>query len=70
MPRGCHEPQGAWKGEECNKAWSRACARDAEDWKLMNILFGERQTLRAEGKGLLFKEPTLFDALRKSSREG
>ncbi|MBI5244848.1 MAG: DUF1156 domain-containing protein [Elusimicrobia bacterium] len=30
--------------------------RDAEDWKLVNALLGERQTLRAEGKREAFKD--------------
>lgn len=35
--------------------------RDLEDWKLVNALLGERQTLRTEGKRATFNEPTLFD---------
>jgi adenine-specific DNA methylase len=35
--------------------------RDLEDWKLVNALLGERQTLRAEGKRRQAAEPTLFD---------
>lgn len=37
--------------------------RDLEDWKLVNALLGERQTLRAEGKRMAAadREPTLFD---------
>ncbi len=37
--------------------------RDLEDWKLVNALLAERQTLRAEGKGRAAedREPTLFD---------
>jgi adenine-specific DNA methylase len=31
--------------------------RDLEDWKLVNALLGERQTLRAEGKRTAFREP-------------
>jgi adenine-specific DNA methylase len=36
--------------------------RDLEDWKLVNALLGERQTLRAEGKRRQAAEPTLFDS--------
>jgi hypothetical protein len=37
--------------------------RDLEDWKLVNALLAERQTLRAEGKrtAAADREPTLFD---------
>jgi hypothetical protein len=35
--------------------------RDLEDWKLVNALLGERQTLHAEGKRRQAAEPTLFD---------
>jgi adenine-specific DNA methylase len=37
--------------------------RDLEDWKLVNALLGERQTLRAEGKQMSYKDAqaTLFD---------
>jgi len=31
--------------------------RDTEDWKLINALLGERQTLRSEGKGLADQGP-------------
>ena len=34
--------------------------RDLEDWKLVNALLGERQTLRVEGKARQAEEPTLF----------
>jgi REP element-mobilizing transposase RayT len=37
--------------------------RDTEDWKLINALLGERQTLRAEAKKAL-PEPTLFNLQR------
>jgi adenine-specific DNA methylase len=36
--------------------------RDLEDWKLVNALLGERETLRAEGKRRQAAEPTLFDS--------
>lgn len=40
--------------------------RDLEDWKLVNALLGERQTLRAEAKraAARYREPTLFDGGR------
>lgn len=30
--------------------------RDLEDWKLVGALLGERQTLRAEGKQIAYKD--------------
>jgi len=30
--------------------------RDLEDWKLVNALLGERQTLRAEGKSTAYRD--------------
>jgi putative DNA methylase len=39
--------------------------RDLEDWKLVNALLGERQTLRAEGKRRHAAEPTLFDSQKR-----
>jgi len=36
--------------------------RDAEDWKLVNALLGERQTLRAEGKRIATRDRGLFDS--------
>ena len=63
-------PRELGKGKNVIKPGPEPVRATRKIWKLVNILFGERQTLRAEGKGLLFKEPTLFDALRKSSREG
>lgn len=35
--------------------------RDVEDWRLVNALLGERQTLRAESKRMRPAEPGLFD---------
>jgi hypothetical protein len=37
--------------------------RDLEDWKLVNALLGERQTLRAEGKRTAYRDAQkeLFD---------
>jgi hypothetical protein len=37
--------------------------RDTEDWKLINALLGERQTLRIEAKKVI-AEPTLFNLQR------
>lgn len=55
--RGLLEDGPFWK---LAQALFEVLPRDLEDWKLVNTLLGERQTLRAEGKARQAEEPTLF----------
>ncbi|MBC7077225.1 MAG: hypothetical protein H5T92_02780 [Synergistales bacterium] len=57
--RGLLEDGPFWK---LAQALFEVLPRDLEDWKLMNALLGERQTLRAEGKSLGYRdtEASLF----------
>jgi adenine-specific DNA methylase len=58
--RGLLEDGPFWK---LAQALFEVLPRDLEDWKLVNALLGERQTLRAEGKrtAAADRELTLFD---------
>jgi len=51
--RGLLEDGPFWK---LAQALFEVLPRDLEDWKLVNALLGERQTLRAEGKKSAYKE--------------
>ena len=51
--RGLLEDGPFWK---LAQAFFEVLPRDLEDWKLVNALLGERQTLRREGKSTAFRE--------------
>jgi adenine-specific DNA methylase len=51
--RGLLEDGPFWK---LAQALFEVLPRDLEDWKLVNALLGERQTLRAEGKQIAYKD--------------
>jgi len=48
------------KVQLCAQALFEVLPRDTEDWKLMNALLSERETLRIKEKQLGIKEDTLF----------
>jgi adenine-specific DNA methylase len=58
--RGLLEDGPFWK---LAQALFEVLPRDLEDWKLVNALLGERQTLRAEGKRTAYRDaqPGLFE---------